>query len=383
MLKKLLLGAGATALLATAVLAQNAAQPGAQQPGANPGQGAAPAGGRGAGNTPTDAQWNSPEAQAYVTKAKAIAGNDPDLQFDQGYNCTPTGTPQGGGPAGGGPGGDGAVSGTSGIPFVPMPSAPNSYLPPQHIFDNLWWFGDARVGSWLITTPKAYILFDTLNSADEEKAVLIDQMPKLGLDPKKIKYVIMGHYHLDHTGGGHYIQELVHPTMFMGHDDWPLYFKSMEGTGGQNDRLTDKTPMTQGLDAEDGMKLTVGDTTITLLSMTGHTPGSTGFLFNAKYQGKLHPILIITASTGGGNLRNREAFIGGFEHIWNAGEKAKVESVMQSHPNYNINTLSRMEYVNAHYPPAKNPLLYGAAKTNKYIEINRACAQARLAALGW
>jgi hypothetical protein len=55
---------------------------------------------------------------------------------------------------------------------------------------------------------------------------------------------------------------------------------------------------------------------------------------------------------------------------------------MQSHPNYNINTISRMAYANAH-PGAKNPLLYGVEKTRKYLEINRACAQARLAAMGW
>jgi hypothetical protein len=42
-----------------------------------------------------------------------------------------------------------------------------------------------------------------------------------------------------------------------------------------------------------------------------------------------------------------------------------------------------MKYVNDNYPPATNPLLYGAARTERYINIMRACSQARMAALGW
>ena len=38
----------------------------------------------------------------------------------------------------------------------------------------------------------------------------------------------------------------------------------------------------------------------------------------------------------------------------------KVEYVMQSHPNTNMNILARTKYVHDNYPPAKNPLLYGA-----------------------
>ena len=57
--------------------------------------------------------------------------------------------------------------------------------------------------------------------------------------------------------------------------------------------------------------------------------------------------------------------------------------MLNAHLNYNINSLSRVMYVTKNYPPAKNPMLYGVEKTRKYIEITRACSQARLAALGW
>ena len=117
--------------------------------------------------------------------------------------------------------------------------------------------------------------------------------------------------------------------------------------------------------------------------MPGHTPGSIGMIVPIKYQGKKHNILVVTASAGGNNVNNRETFIGGFEHIWDWGIREKVESVVNVHVNYNNNTLSRQTYVAAHYPPAKNPMLYGVEKTRKYIDITRACAQARMEALGW
>lgn len=356
MLRSVVCGIGMTACVVTVGLAQNANQ------------------------TPTEEEWNSAGAQAYVAKAKALAGNDPDLQFDVAFNCTPDGTHAAGG--GGGGGGDGAILGNTSYPYVPFPEQTKLY-PAMHLFDNFWRFGSNGVGAWLVTTPDGYILFDTLNNAKQARENIVDEMKKVGLDPMKIKYIVFGHWHGDHTGGGHYMQELTGARVIMGRDDWKLYYEMLSNPTGSGSRMDDKVPMKRDIDSEDGMKLTVGTTTVTLISMPGHTPGSTGMIFPAKYQGTDHPILVVTASAGGSNVRNREAFIGGFEHIWNWGEKENVESVLNAHNNYNINTLSRISYVSDHYPPANNPLLYGAEKTRKYIEITRACAQARMEALGW
>lgn len=352
----------------------------AAPPTAGAAQGPAAAGrGRGRGGDslflPTQAQWDSnPATQEYVAKAKEIAGDDPDLQFDEGVFCRASG------------GATGQDRATIGVPnstphLQPFPS-PN---PPQNLglyrlFDNFYWIGDSGVGTWLITSSDGYILFDTLNTPEEARDVLIPSMQKAGLDPAKIRYVVFGHFHLDHTGGGQYIQSHYHPTMIMGRDDWDLYFKTMQSGTGMAARLTDKTPMTRGIDAFDGMKITVGDVTATIYEMTGHTPGSIGMIVPVQYQGQYHPILLVTAAT---DVHNRESFIGGYEHIWDIGIADKVESVMQVHPNTNMNLLARMKYVNDEYPPAKNPLLYGPVRTERYINIMRACTQARMEALGW
>jgi metallo-beta-lactamase class B len=379
MLKKILTGAGLCALAATLAYAQDAA----------PARGAR--GGRAGGGvlnyTPTQEQWDNMNAlgKAYVAKATAAAGTDATLKFDLGVFCKATG------------GSSNQDRAAIGVPTdeasyeTPFPApSPAQVMPPQHMFDNFWWFGNTGVGAWLITSNDGYILFDTMDNMAEARDIIVGGMKQVGLDPAKIKYVVFGHDHLDHTGGGHYIQSTFHPITIMGRDDWEIYFRTMEQAnnaaaaqgpgGGLLGRLDDKVPMTRGQDGVDGMKIKVGDVTATIYQMTGHTPGSIGMIVPVKYQGKQHPILIVTAAT---DVHNRESFVGGYEHIWDEGIKAKVESVIQVHPNTNMNLLARTKYVNDHYPPAHNPLLYGADKTRRYIEIMRNCTLARMEALGW
>ena len=125
------------------------------------------------------------------------------------------------------------------------------------------------------------------------------------------------------------------------------------------------------------MQLTIGNrqkVTVTIYQMTGHTPGSLGMIVPVRYENRDHPILIVTA---GNAFPNINAFIGGYEHIWDIGIQRKVESVMQAHPNTNMNLLARTKYVNDNYGKMpRNPLLYGADRTAKYLNIVRACSRA-------
>jgi len=380
MLKKLGIGIGASVLVITAVLAQNG-QNAAPAPTGRVAPGTVAADARVDPNTPTEQQWAKPEVQALVAQAKALAGSDPDLQYDASFNCTAAGTHVAGGGGARMTVGDGAYQGGA-IPFVEMPEK-TTMLPMQRFFDNFYRMGGTGVGAWLITTPKGYILFDTLDNAKEAKENIVDEMVKAHLDPKLIKVIIIGHWHGDHTGGAHYMQELTHAPIYMGRDDWDLYYKMMKEQTGSGSRLDDKVPMTRGKDAEDGQKISVGGETVTLISMPGHTPGSTGMIVPITYQGKKHNILVVTASAGGNNVKNHETLIGGFEHIWNWGIREHVESVVNVHVNYNNNTLSRQTYVANNYPPKNNPMLFGVEKTKKYIQITDLCARARVEALGW
>ena len=381
--------------LATAVM--TAAVVSAQGPPAGRGTGqgrgdAGAGGGRGSANLPTEEQWTnmSPKAKEYVDKAKMIAADDSDLQFDFGVFCKASGGSQNPDRA--------AVGVPNSEPKLePFPApSPAQVIGLQRLFDNFYWIGNTSIGAWLIASNDGYILFDTMNSEDDAKNIIIPGIQKAKLDPMKIKYLVFGHNHFDHTGGGEYIQRVTGAKAVMHRDDWEIYLKSSGRGGGRGRGRGDASAdaaaapppppaaplpkMKRDIDAIDGMTLKVGDITATIFQMTGHTPGSIGMVVPVRYQGRQHPILLVTAAT---DVHNRESFVGGYEHIWDEAIKMKVENVMQAHPNTNMNLLARTKYVNDHYPPAKNPLLYGAARTERYINIMRNCTLARMEILGW
>ncbi len=374
MLKTLMAGVVGAAIAAVLILAtQGGSEEEVVQEVA---QTAPAAGGGGGGNSMasrnTQEAWDTdPNAQRWVAEAYAIAGDDPDLIFDAGIFCQPS-------------------RGVSNQDRALMGTAPE-YLPasmPQleafpygersatvgvhRLFDNFYWIGNNYIGIWVVTSDEGYIVYDAMNNMADARDIIVPAMEEAGLDPTMIRYLVFGHYHGDHTGGGPYLQRLSGAQAVMHWADWELYLRQYNDPE-RVARMDDPEPMTRDIDATDGMELSVGDVTATLYQMTGHTPGSLGMIVPVKYQGTEHPILLITA---GNAFDNVNAFIGGYEHIWDIGIARGVESVMQTHPNTNMNLLARTAYVHNNYPPAVNPLLYGAERTERYINIVRACSRA-------
>src|SRR3954464_10233076 len=200
MLRRILAGLG-TSVLAAAVLSAQAGAP-PQGEGGRQGRGDGQGGGRGSANLPTDAQWAamSPKAKEYVDKAKAIAGDDPDLQFDFGIFCKASGGSQNPDRA--------SVGVPNSEPRLEPYGAPSpaQVVGIQRLFDNFYWIGNTGIGAWLITSDGGYIVYDAMNNAADARDIIVPAMQKAGLDPKNIKYLVFGHYHGDHTGGGRYLQ---------------------------------------------------------------------------------------------------------------------------------------------------------------------------------
>jgi metallo-beta-lactamase class B len=401
MVKRFVAGLGISVMAAALVAAQGAPAPaqgeqgsgrgraggGAGAAGAAGEQGGRAGGGR-AGGAPalTQEQWDAnPKTQEWQKKALAIAGNDGDLVFDVGIFCKPS------------RGADnvidrqklGAPNSEPRLPAYPA-TVPPTNIGIQRMFDNFYWAGSTYVGAWIITSDDGYIVYDAMNNAADARDVIVPAMRSAGMDPTKIKYLVFGHSHGDHTGGGRHLQRISGAKAVQHWADWDAYLRPYQAPGGRTGRggaaLTDeddRTPMTRDIEATDGMELTIGNrdkTTVTIYQMTGHTPGSLAMVVPVKYAGGIHPILIITA---GNAFDNINAMIGGYEHIWKIALERKVESVMQAHPNTNMNLLARTKYVHENYGRIpRNPLLYGPERTAKYIEIVRACTRAWMVATG-
>src|SRR5207237_3295070 len=70
---------------------------------------------------------------------------------------------------------------------------------PVKVFDNLYFVGMTEYSSWAVNTSDGIIIIDAIFDYSVEDEI-VKGLPKVGLDPKKIKYVIVSHGHIDHAG---------------------------------------------------------------------------------------------------------------------------------------------------------------------------------------
>jgi metallo-beta-lactamase class B len=245
---------------------------------------------------------------------------------------------------------------------------PDRLLDPIRVFENLYYIGFSDVGAWVIPTSDGIILFDALNSAAEARDVIVPSLKKVGLVPAQIKYLIVGHGHNDHTGGGRYLQNTYRPKVLMGGPDWDTVVAS---------ERPDRPAMRRDVTVTDGQKLTLGDTTVTLALTPGHTPGTIAMLLPVKHQGRTHMALIMS----GTQMPTRQS-LAAFEHVFNDfARKQNAETMVGGHPDILINTLPLMGALGKQYPAGPHPFLFGPERFGRYMSIVLECGRARLAAL--
>ena len=136
-------------------------------------------------------------------------------------------------------------------------------------FDNLWYVGPGYVSVWLLTTSDGNILFDTAQEPYVDH--VIDNIRKVGVDPKTIKYIILSHGHLDHFGGAAKIQEASGARVAAAEEDWKMIEQvgSRPGRGGAPAPRVPKRDMV----VKEGDTLNLGGQALTFHLTPGHTPG--------------------------------------------------------------------------------------------------------------
>jgi metallo-beta-lactamase class B len=319
------------------------------------GRGGRAAGGRGGGpEFPTELQWSSnAETQKRVATAMKIAGSDMLPQAKM--FCTATGPQR-----------MAVARQAAGLP--PMP---NVVVEPTRVFDNMWWIGMTSQNVWAITTSAGIILLDTMNSGDEARDVVVAGMKKVGLDPAQIKYIVVGHGHpgqSDHTGGALYLQKTYGARVVMNPIDAKIVLPTQR---------PDRPLAVPDIDAFHGQKLTLGDTTLTLVHIPGHTPGTMGVIVPVKLRGASHSVIVLAAT----QMPTRESLLQ-FERVFNEFAKPmKVEASLNMHANGVQDDLMFLEQIRKS-PGGPNPYLYGPERFSRWMDIMIECGRGRLAALG-
>jgi metallo-beta-lactamase class B len=358
MLKKMAVGMAFAAVAATAFQVQVSAQAPAQ------GQAARRAvGGTTSGNDgyPSDDQWkNSKDAQALVTKAKAIAGSDPVLQARWEKSCTVLGPQRA------------AVLRQN----AGLPAEPQKIVEPVKIFDNLYFLGYNSIGAWAIPTSQGILMIDSLNNEMEAETIIEPALKKVGLNPADVKMIIVGHGHFDHFGGAPYFQKKYGTHVAMSKVDWDLIEKpNPNARGPQANRPLPKRDVEI---VSDGQKVTLGDETITLHITPGHTPGSLAYIVPVKDHGKAMNIMMLS----GANITPDRASLEAFKKALDAAKAAKVQALINGHPGLFGDEIGWMEALRAN-PNGTNSFVMTQPQFGKFIDIMKDCAEARIVAMDY
>jgi metallo-beta-lactamase class B len=250
----------------------------------------------------------------------------------------------------------------------PAPDRKTWFTEPAKVFDNLYFVGTKIHSSWALTSSDGIILIDTLYDYASEEAI-IGGLKKLGLDPAKVKYVIISHAHGDHVGGAKLMQDRFGPRLVMGAPDWDSIEKSVN-------QYPHGKPK-RDIVAADGQKITLGDASVTLILTPGHTPGTISMIFQVKDNGR--PLTIAYSGGTAFNFVNDvphfDTYINSQRKMAEAAARANATILMSNHSEFD-QAVTKIRLMAARKPGEPHPFEIGADAVARYFKVTDECAQA-------
>jgi metallo-beta-lactamase class B len=244
--------------------------------------------------------------------------------------------------------------------------------PPAKAFDNLYFLGDSWVSAWALNTSDGIILFDTLNT-DKEAATLIEGgLRKVGLNPARIKYIIVTHGHGDHSGGVNYLVRRYHPRVAMGDADWTM----LETKPDFPTPMWEPAPK-RDISVKDGDTITLGDTTVTMYITPGHTLGTISPVFDVKSGGEKHRV-IEWGGTGfnfGKDFVRLDGFIASTKRMRAIVAEQKIDVMISNHGGYDEAPAKLAK--RRQDPRGPNPFVLGTATVERSLDVMGECGVAQ------
>lgn len=235
---------------------------------------------------------------------------------------------------------------------------------PTKVFDNVYYVGGMEVGGWVIDTGAGYIMLDSGYDYSYDE-FLIPNMKKLGLDPRKVKYMLITHAGPDHVGAAKKFQDAYGTEI--------IFNKVIEANPFYLPHPPDKTTV-----MKDGDMLTLGNTTVTMV-YTPRTPGGDGFSYfiPVRVHGKRH----MWATFGNTGYSDIATWRNSMAHFLTYVDKLKPDIAISSHP-FVDGSVRRMELIREcrdgrgrqDVCGPHNPFLIGKEAARRYFEIMDQCA---------
>jgi metallo-beta-lactamase class B len=160
------------------------------------------------------------------------------------------------------------------------PPVSEQKIDPFKVFDNVYYVGTQSVSSFVVRTSDGLVLIDT--TYPETADSLLDGIRSLGLDPTRIKFILVTHSHIDHYGGAGRVKQVSGARLGMSDIDWGVVEHSRQGP----------IPIKRDIVLKEGVPMKVGDTIFKFYLTPGHTPGAMSIEFQARDGARSYRTLI-------------------------------------------------------------------------------------------
>jgi metallo-beta-lactamase class B len=256
----------------------------------------------------------------------------------------------------------------AGAPATPRRDPPREawYAEPAKVGDNFYFLGTKVHHSWALAGSDGIIVIEALFEyavADE----VAGGLKKLGLDPRRVKFAVMSHAHGDHDGGAGYLQDtILGMRLVYGKEDWDAV-DARQGRKPKRDMV-----------GTDGQVLSVGDASIKIVTMPGHTAGTLSYLFEFKDNGK--PIRV--AYVGGTAIPFDEkpewydTYIASSKKMARAAADFGATALLSNHSEFDNGYLKAQTAAARKQPGEPNPFEVGREGVARYFDTVVSCAEA-------
>jgi metallo-beta-lactamase class B len=249
-----------------------------------------------------------------------------------------------------------------------MPARETWYAEPAKVADNLYFLGTKIHSSWAIVGSEGTIVIEALYDYAAKDEIL-GGMKKLGLDQSRVKYVILSHAHADHDGGAKLLQDSFSGAhLIYGAEDWHAVDRSTNHAGGK--------PKHDMVGA-DGMKVSVGDASLQIVTMPGHTPGTLSYLFEVRDHGKPLRVAYVggTAIPFNATAAYYDGYIASSRKMAKAAAAFGATALMSNHSEFDNAFLKAHTAANRVSSEA-NPFDVGSDAVARYFGVVENCATA-------
>jgi len=253
-------------------------------------------------------------------------------------------------------------------------------LEPLKIFDNVYAIGNSETTVYVLPTSEGIVLIDA-GFENKVETVTVPQLQKLGVDPKNVKYILLGHGHADHFGGSKYFQDHYGTRIGTTAADWDLMYPPNPPANQEQKKGAPQERPRKDLVLSEGQPFKLGDLTITPVAIPGHTPGSLAFIFPVKDGSKTRLAGIFGGAILTSNIITTEGlkqYVQSIAHYLDIAKKMKVEVELQNHPIFD-GMPERIEKLKALRPGEPNPFIVGTDRYLKMWNVISECVQAEIA----